>query len=63
MRRGIGLIDCFVGEADASLERLPGLGGIEGTLWAVTHVEVRRAARVRIVLDFPTDLVARARMA
>lgn len=60
---GIGLIDCFVGEAEPGLERLPGLGKIEDTLWAVTHVEMRRAARVRLVLDFLSGLVANARMA
>ena len=60
---GIGLIDNFVGEADPELERLPGLGGLENMLWAVTHVEMRRAARVRIVLDFLSDLVTHARMA
>jgi DNA-binding transcriptional LysR family regulator len=59
---GIGLIDNFVGEVDSALERLPGLGGLEGTLWAVTHVEMRRATRVRVVLEFLTDLVAQARM-
>ena len=60
---GIGLIDCFVGEAEPDLEQLPGLGRLEETLWAVTHVEMRRAARVRIVLDFLSELVAHARMA
>lgn len=59
---GVGFIDCFVGETDPGLERLPGLGIVEATLWAITHVEMRRSARVRTVLDFLTDLVARARM-
>jgi len=59
---GIGLIDCFVGEIEPDLEQLPGLGRIEATLWAVTHVEMRRAARVRVVLQFLSDLVATARM-
>jgi len=59
---GVGLIDCFVGELDPSLERLPGLGTLENTLWAVTHVEMRRSVRVRTVLDFLSSLVARAPM-
>ena len=64
VRRGIGLglIDCFVGETDPELERLPGFRMMEDTLWAVTHVEMRRSARVRTVLDFLTDLVSRAPM-
>lgn len=36
----------FVGELESDLERLPGLGQIEKTLWAVTHVETRRLFRV-----------------
>lgn len=60
---GVGLIDCFVGEADPGLERLPGLGTLENTLWAVTHVEMRRSIRVRTVLDFLSTLVAGAPMA
>ena len=59
---GIGLIDYFVGQAEPDLERLPGLGEIDDVLWAITHVEMRRAARVRLVLDFLSDLVANAEM-
>jgi DNA-binding transcriptional LysR family regulator len=59
---GIGFIDCFVGEFDADLERLPGFGLTESPLWAVTHVEMRRSARVRAVMDFLFDVVDRAPM-
>lgn len=59
---GIGFIDCFVGEPDPELERLPGLGMSESQLWAVTHVEMRRSARVRAALDFLVDVVAQAPM-
>jgi DNA-binding transcriptional LysR family regulator len=60
---GIGLIDCFVGEAEPDLERLPGLGQVEDTLWAITHVEMRRSTRVRTVIDFLRAVVANAPMA
>lgn len=60
---GIGLIDCFVGEVEADLERLPGLGQIEQTLWAITHVEMRRSARIRTIIAFIRDIVANAQMA
>ena len=60
---GVGLIDCFVGEVDGDLERLPGLGAVEQTLWAVTHVEMRRSLRVRTVLDFLSSVVTHAHMA
>ena len=59
---GIGYIDCFVGELDPGLERLPGLGLSESTLYAVLHVEMRRSPRVRAVLDFLTELVSTAPM-
>lgn len=59
---GIGFVDCFVGELEPELERLPGFGLSEAALWAVVHVEMRRSARVRAVLDFLAQLVARAPM-
>jgi DNA-binding transcriptional LysR family regulator len=59
---GIGFIDCFVGELDADLERLPGFGLSESLLWAVTQVEMRRSARVRTTMDFLVDIIARAPM-
>ena len=59
---GIGFVDCFVGEPDPDLERLPGFGLSELQLWAITHVEMRRSARVRAALDFLVDVVARAPM-
>lgn len=64
VRRGIGIgfVDGFVGELEPDLERLPGFGSSEAPLWTVTHVEMRRSARVRTVLGFLADLVARAPM-
>ena len=59
---GIGMIDSFVGETEPALERLPGLGQIEATLWAVTHVDMRRSVRVRTVVDFLSERVANAPM-
>jgi DNA-binding transcriptional LysR family regulator len=64
VRRGIGIgyVDCFIGEPEAGLERLPGFGLTEDTLYAVMHVEMRRSPRVRAVLDFLADLIAGAQM-
>ena len=59
---GIGYIDCFVGELEAGMERLPGFGLTEATLYAVMHVEMRRSPRVRAVVDFLNALVAEAPM-
>lgn len=64
VRRGIGVgfVDCFVGELDPDLERLSGFGLHESRLWAVTHVEMRRSARVLAAMDFLVDVVACAPM-
>ncbi len=44
------------------LERLSGFGLSESKLWAVTHVEMRRSARVPAAMGFLVDVVARAPM-
>lgn len=59
---GIGFVDCFVGEFEPSLERISGFGLSETEVWAITHIEMRRSARVVAVLDFLKDAVARAPM-
>lgn len=59
---GIGFIDCFVGEIDPNLERIPGFGLSESEAWAIAHVDMRRSARVLATLDFLKDVVARASM-
>jgi len=59
---GIGFIDCFVAEDDPGLERLPGFGLVESQQWAIAHVDMRRSARVRAVLDFLSEAVARTEM-
>lgn len=55
---GIGLLDCFVGDRDPGLERVfpTSLSRVE--FWAVVHVDMRRTMRVRVVMDFLTDLFA-----
>lgn len=59
---GIGFVDCFVGEFEPNLERIEGFGLSESEIWAITHVEMRRSARVIATLDFLRDTVARAPM-
>lgn len=47
-----GLLPCFVGDADPTLSRAgPLLPGAESGLWLLLHPDLRRAARVRAVVD------------
>jgi DNA-binding transcriptional LysR family regulator len=49
---GAGLLPCFLGDADPDLVRLgPPLPDLATPLWLLTHPDLRRAARVRAVLD------------
>ncbi|MBT5241105.1 MAG: LysR family transcriptional regulator [Rhodospirillaceae bacterium] len=53
-RAGIGLamIDCFLGDADPNLERiLPDKLFHTVEVWLVTHAEVSRSARIRVLFD------------
>ncbi len=58
---GIGLIECFLGDADPALVRV-----LPGTLfsemwWAVVHEDMRGNARVKATLDFLVATVAEQR--
>jgi DNA-binding transcriptional LysR family regulator len=49
---GAGLLPCFLGDADPDLVRLgPPLPDLATPLWLLTHPDLRRAARVRAVID------------
>ena len=54
---GIGLLPCFLGDADPLLERLtapvPELGA---EYWVIVHRDLRRAACVRAVIDWIRQL-------
>jgi DNA-binding transcriptional LysR family regulator len=56
---GISVLPCFLAEAEPTLKRL--LPDVVGSreLWLVCHPDVARIARVRTVIDFVTELVAR----
>jgi DNA-binding transcriptional LysR family regulator len=50
---GIGLIGCFMGERERTLERLDfRFPEAASDLWMVVHVDLRRNARVRAFVDF-----------
>ena len=50
---GLGIVPCYVGDQAPELERLSGpMQGLGYDLWVLTHPDLRRMARVRVVLDF-----------
>lgn len=55
VRQGLGIttLPCFVGDADPSLARAPGMGlHMYGTLWTLTQGETRKTKRVRLFTEF-----------
>ena len=55
---GIGLVDCFVGDADPLLRRVLPEPVDYYDVWAVVHVEMYKSLRVRAVMDFLTEVFA-----
>ncbi len=53
---GIGLIDCFVGDADPLLRRVRPEPVEYYEVWAVVHVEMHKSPRVRAVMDFLSEV-------
>lgn len=53
---GVALIDCFAGDSDPALKRYRPEIIDTSDLFAVTHVDIHRAPRVRAVVDFVIDL-------
>ena len=54
VRAGIGAtaLPCFMGDGDAELVRLlEPQPGMDSALWLLTHPDLRRVARIRVVLD------------
>jgi DNA-binding transcriptional LysR family regulator len=59
---GIGVLPCFMGDADPALARvLPALA-IERTFWLVTHQDLRDMARIRATTDWLGELTDRLRV-
>ena len=55
---GIGLVDCFVGDADPLLRRVLPEPVDYYDVWAVVHVEMYKSRRARAVMDFLTEVYA-----
>ncbi|XOZ33655.1 LysR family transcriptional regulator [Halomonadaceae bacterium KBTZ08] len=49
---GLGVLPCYLGDAQNRLERIHGpLEGYGTGLWLLTHQDLKRMARIRVVLD------------
>jgi len=61
VRQGIGMtrLPCFVGDADPTLTRAPGIEPrLNGALWILTQGEARNTKRVRLFIDFISQRLA-----
>lgn len=55
---GIALIDCFAADPDPLLRRVVPEPVLLDEFWAVVHVDMHRAPRVRVVMDFLAQVIA-----
>jgi DNA-binding transcriptional LysR family regulator len=55
---GIALLDCYAADLDPALRRVVPEPVLTDELWAVVHVDMHKAARVRAVMDFLAEIVA-----
>ncbi|WP_166255602.1 LysR family transcriptional regulator [Marinobacter salicampi] len=50
---GVGVLPCYIGDADPELQRLsPPIKGEGIDLWLLTHPNLRQGARIRLVMEF-----------
>ena len=55
---GIGIMECYLGDGDPDLVRVWDQTVLKEPWWLVVHRDLRRAARIRAVMDFLIDLTA-----
>lgn len=58
---GLGVLPCYLGDADPGLVRLRPLALAGHDLWILTHGDLRRTPRVRAVMDFLAKALSRKR--
>lgn len=57
---GIGALPCFSADPDPMLARVtPPVPEMENELWLLTHPDLRHTARIRVVMEFLADSLAR----
>ncbi len=59
---GLGLVPCFLGDADRSLRRVGALdAALQRGIWVVADRRVHRAARVRVLTEYISKMLASKR--
>ena len=59
---GVAALPCYLADPAAGLRRVTTpLPDMEGSLWLLTHPDLRKVARIRTVLDFTADALSRQR--
>ncbi|CAN7635479.1 LysR family transcriptional regulator [Bradyrhizobium sp. LjRoot220] len=59
---GVAALPCYLADPAAELRRVTTpLPDMEGSLWLLTHPDLRKVARIRTVLDFMADALLRQR--
>ncbi len=60
---GIGLLPCFVGDRDPELQRVRAapIDALGLPIWVLTHPDLKRLARVRVLMDFLCERIVAMR--
>jgi DNA-binding transcriptional LysR family regulator len=58
---GVAVLPCFLGDPDPSLVRLDGPAPAGHELWLLVHGELRRTPRVKAVIEWVDELIARSK--
>lgn len=59
---GMAQLACFIGDLEPSLKRVPGAQpDIEWDLWLLWHRDLRKTARVRLLVDYLAEVIGRRR--
>jgi DNA-binding transcriptional LysR family regulator len=59
---GVAALPCYLADPAPELRRVTTpLPDMEGSLWLLTHPDLRKVARIRTVLDFMADALSRQR--
>lgn len=58
---GLALLPCYLGDAETGLRRLKTVAGLGQDLWILTHADLRRTPRIRLLMDFLAKELSRRR--
>lgn len=59
---GLALLPCFLGDPEPGVMRVPGTATLDGkSIWLLYHQDLRKTARVRMLIDFLAPAIRRHR--